>query len=51
MGITTSAYTLPIWYFTYMNNFLNTDLAMLDRRTDECILELFDDKFWIILND
>lgn len=51
MWITTSAYTLPIWYFTFMNNFLNTDLGMLDRRSDECNLELFDDKFWIVMND
>ena len=51
MGITSSAYTLPVFYFTFMNNFLSIDLSMLDRRWDEATLDLFDDKFWIILND
>lgn len=43
--------SIPVWYFTYMNNFLNTDLGMLIRWIDEVNLDVRDNKFRMFINN
>lgn len=42
---------IPVWFFTYMNNFLNTDLWMLIRGIDQITLDVWDNKFRIFINN
>lgn len=52
MGIQSSySNSIPVWFFTYMNNFLNTDLWMLVRWVDEINLDVADNKFWVFINN
>ena len=45
------SYSIPVWYFTYMSNFLNTDLGMLIRGIDEVTLDTEDNKFHVFINN
>jgi hypothetical protein len=52
MGIQSSySNSIPVWYFTYMNNFLNTDLWMLIRWIDEVNLDVQYNKFRVFINN
>lgn len=52
MGLQSSySYNIPVWYFTYMNNFLNTDLGMLVRGKDDVTLDINDNKFRVFINN
>lgn len=45
------SYSVPVWYFTYMNNYLNTDLWMLVRGIDDIVLDIWDNKFRVFINN
>lgn len=45
------SYNIPVRYFTYMNNFLNTDLGMLVRGIDTVSLDVQDNKFRVFINN